>query len=67
MSYNENLNAAKGQIQDVNNQKERQEKQNSGLKKITIDAKEGEVKPSEVNLDAGEIDSFISATPPELK
>ena len=67
VSYNENLNAAKEQIQDVNNQKERQEKQNSGLKKITIDAKEGEVKPSEVNLDAGEIDSFISATPPELK
>ena len=67
VSYNENLNAAKGQIQDVINQRNRQEKQNSGLKKITKDVLKGEVEPTEVNLDAGEVDSFISSTPAELK
>jgi hypothetical protein len=67
VSYNENLNAAKEQIQDVTNQRDKQEKQNSGLKKITKDVVKGEVEPTEVNLDAGEINSFISSTPAELK
>ena len=67
VEYNENLKGVKEQIEDVKSQEERQEKQNNAIKKATKEVKEGEVDPTEVTLNAEEIESINTATPAERK
>lgn len=67
VDYNENLQGVKEQIEDVKSQEQRQEKQNSAIKKATKEVKEGEVDPTEVALNAEEIESINTATPAERK
>lgn len=67
VEYNENLKGVKEQIEDVKSQEQRQEKQNSAIKKATKEVKEGAVDPAEVTLNAEEIESIETATPPERK
>ena len=67
VEYNENLKGVKEQIEDVKSQEQRQEKQNSVIEKATKEVKEGEVDPTEVALNAEEIESINTATPAERK
>ena len=67
VEYNENLKGVKEQIEDVKSQEQRQEKQNSAIKKATKEVKEGAVDPAEVTLNAEEIESINTATPAERK
>ncbi len=67
VEYNENLKGIKEQIEDVKSQEERQEKQNSVIEKATKEVKEGDVDPTEVTLNAEEIEAIETATPAERK
>lgn len=67
VEYNKEIEGVKNQIEDYKAEAKRAEGINSVIKKSTIEVKKGEVDPTEVALNAKEIESINTATPAERK
>ena len=67
VEYNKEIEGVKNQIEDYKAEAKRAEGINGVIKKATIEVKEGKVDPTEVALNAEEIESINTATPAERK